>query len=191
MKQQTINRLMLRLARRGLRVVRLKGGDPSVFGRSGEELAFLEAHGIATAVVPGVTAASAAAAQFAFPLTHRGVARRVAFATARVQDGAVVEEGWVANADPSTTLALYMAREACAAVAERLMREGRSPLTPALAVENAGAAHARLIRSDLAGLPDALALAACSGPVLLVVGEVAVMAKSSNGSEAVEERMAV
>ncbi|HEY0650226.1 uroporphyrinogen-III C-methyltransferase, partial [Phenylobacterium sp.] len=82
LRQETINRLMLRLARRGLNVVRLKGGDPSIFGRVGEEATFLHAHGIATEVVPGVTAASAAAAQFGFPLTHRGEARRLLVATA-------------------------------------------------------------------------------------------------------------
>ena len=177
MAQETINRLMLRLARRGLRVVRLKGGDPSVFGRSGEEQAFLQSHGIAVEVVPGVTAASAAAAQFGFPLTHRGVARRVAFATARVQDGAVVDEGWAANADPATTLALYMAREACGAAAARLMAEGRAPTTPALAVENAGSPSARLITADLGSLAERLGAADCHGPVVLVVGAVAALAQ--------------
>ncbi|WP_233248235.1 uroporphyrinogen-III C-methyltransferase, partial [Caulobacter sp. D5] len=95
MKQEAINRLMLRLARRGLRVVRLKGGDPSVFGRVGEEAEFLRAHGVSVEVVPGVTAASAAAAQFNFPLTHRGEARRVIFTTARVGSGDVIED-WAA-----------------------------------------------------------------------------------------------
>lgn len=186
MGQETINRLMLRLARRGLRVVRLKGGDPSVFGRSGEEQAFLQAHGVAVAVVPGVTAASAAAAQFNFPLTHRGEARRLIIATARVRDGAVVEDGWFSAADPRATLALYMAREACAAVTRRLMEQGRSGRTPAIAVENAGAVHARLIRADLETLPARLAEAAFGGPVLLVIGEVAAMAQAfglSNGAE--------
>jgi uroporphyrin-III C-methyltransferase len=172
MKQETINRLMLRLARRGLRVVRLKGGDPSVFGRSGEEQTFLERHGVAVSIVPGVTAASAAAAQFGFPLTHRGAARRLVLATARIHDGSVVEDGWAAQADPGATLALYMARDCCDAVAQRLIEAGRSPRTPAIAVENAGAAHARLIHADLESLPAMLAAAACAGPVLLVIGEV-------------------
>ena len=178
MAQDTINRLMLRLARRGLKVVRLKGGDPSIFGRSGEEVAFLEANGIAVDVVPGITAASAAAAQFAFPLTHRGQARAVTFATARIHDGSVVEEGWAAKADPETTLVLYMARDAAGAAADRLIAKGRSPRTPAIAVENAGAPHARMIDATLATLPAALAEAACSGPVLLVIGEATAMARS-------------
>lgn len=190
MKQETINRLMLRLARRGLKVVRLKGGDPSVFGRSGEEAAFLEANGIKVSVVPGVTAASAAAAQFGFPLTHRGLARRVTFATARVQDGSVVEEGWSANADPSTTLALYMARDACAAVARRLIDQGRAASTPSVAIENAGAAHARMIAGDLESLPSRLEAAACTGPVLLVIGEAVAMARGL-AAERTQTRKAV
>lgn len=171
MAQDTINRLMLRLARRGLKVVRLKGGDPSIFGRSGEERAFLESHGVGVNVVPGVTAASAAAAQFAFPLTHRGQARQVTFATARIHDGSVVEEGWAAKADPTATLVLYMARDAARAAADRLIAQGRSPATPAVAVENAGAENARVIAARLDDLPEALASAACSGPVVLVIGE--------------------
>ena len=130
MAQETINRLMLRLARRGLRVVRLKGGDPSIFGRVGEERAFLEAHGVETEIVPGVTAASAAAAQFGFPLTHRGEARRLLISTATVTAGALAKDGWAAAADPETTLALYMGRDQIAAVAARLTAEGRSAATP-------------------------------------------------------------
>jgi uroporphyrin-III C-methyltransferase len=177
MKQDTINRLMLRLARRGLNVVRLKGGDPSVFGRSGEERAFLEAHGVPVEIVPGVTAASAAAAQFAFPLTHRGEARRVAFATARVQDGQVVEAGWAALADPQTTVVLYMARDAARAASDRLIAEGRAPATPALAVENAGRPNARAIATTLEALADTVAAQAFEGPVALIVGETTALAR--------------
>jgi uroporphyrin-III C-methyltransferase len=177
MKQETINRLMLRLARRGLRVVRLKGGDPSIFGRSGEERAFLEGHGVPVEVTPGVTAACAAAAQFAFPLTHRGVARRVVFATARVRDGAVLDTGWETAADPETTLALYMGREALLAVARRLIAEGRAATTPAVAVESAGSPAARLIRGTLETLPASLEAAACDGPVMIVIGEAAALAR--------------
>jgi uroporphyrin-III C-methyltransferase len=176
MKQAEINVLMLKLARRGLKVVRLKGGDPSVFGRSGEEQDYLEARGVAVEVVPGITAASAAAAQFGFPLTHRGEARRVTFATARVQDGAVVEGGWTAGADPETTLVLYMARDTAGIVSGRLMAEGRPASTPAIAVENAGRPQARLIHATLGSLGAAIEAAAPSGPVLLVIGEVAARA---------------
>jgi uroporphyrin-III C-methyltransferase len=172
MRQDEINALMLKLARRGLTVVRLKGGDPSVFGRASEERAFLEARGVPVETIPGVTAASAAAAQFGFSLTRRGDARRVAFATARIESGAVVDDGWRADADPETTLVLYMARDAACAVAERLIAEGRRPDTPALMVENAGGPSARLVPATLATLGEAVEAAAPTGPTLLVVGEV-------------------
>jgi uroporphyrin-III C-methyltransferase len=177
MKQETINRLMLRLARRGLRVVRLKGGDPSVFGRSGEERAFLEGHGIDVEIIPGVTAASAAAAQFAFPLTHRGVARRVVFATARVDAGGLTEGGWDVLSDAQTTAVFYMARDSARAVTDRLMAEGRLALTPTLAVENAGRRDARAIAAPLHQLARTVEEADFNGPVLLIVGDAAAQAR--------------
>jgi uroporphyrin-III C-methyltransferase len=180
MAQGTINRLILRLAQRGMAVVRLKGGDPSIFGRVGEEIEFLEAHGVPTEVIPGVTAACAAAAQFRFPLTHRGVARQVVFATARTQDGAVHLEGQAA-ADRETTLALYMARDSIAPLFDRLIAEGRPARTPATAIENAGSTNARLVSGDLRTLPAALSDAAFVGPVLVVVGEVAARARQGIG----------
>lgn len=176
MDQATINGLMLKLARRGLKVVRLKGGDPSIFGRSGEEQDYLESHGIAVEVVPGVTAASAAAAQFGFPLTHRGEARRLVFATARLKAGALVMDGWSGAADRETTLALYMARDVADAVCRRLMAEGLGSDTPALAVENAGRPQARLLEARLDTLAEAVAGAAPTGPVLLIIGQVAARA---------------
>jgi len=192
MKQAEINSLMLKLALKGLKVVRLKGGDPSVFGRSGEEREHLEAHGVQVEIVPGITAASAAAAQFAFPLTHRGEARRITFATARVQDGAVLESGWAGCADPETTLALYMSRDAAGPVADRLMAEGRSPATPALAIENAGRPEARLVRAELATLAQTVEAAAFGGPVLLLIGLVTAAAKDLQAPAAnpVVERVA-
>lgn len=179
MTQATINRLMLRLAKRGLTVVRLKGGDPSVFGRVGEEAAFLQAHGVGTEVVPGVTAASAAAAQFGFPLTHRGEARRLLIATATTEDTGLTEGGWAAAADPQTTVALYMGRDRLEGAARKLIEQGRSPGTPAMAVENAGRPEARAISGTLAGLGAALAAAAPTGPVVLIVGQVTAQAAVS------------
>jgi uroporphyrin-III C-methyltransferase len=176
MRQETINRLMLRLARRGLRVVRLKGGDPSVFGRVGEEQAFLAAHGALTEVVPGVTAACAAAAQFGFPLTHRETARRVVFTTARLTAGALTLD-WRAAADLEATLAIYMGRDCAAELAMRLIGAGRPGATPALAVENAGGPDARIATGTLAGLPELVA-GLGAGPTLFVVGEVAAFAKA-------------
>ncbi len=174
MKQETINRLMLRLAAKGLTVVRLKGGDPSVFGRVGEESAFLKAHGVAVEIIPGVTAACAAAAQFDFPLTHRGLARRVVFTTAALQPGAPPTD-WGFAADEQTTLAIYMGGAAGHDLSARLIALGRSPSTPVLAVESAAGPDARLTGGVLADL-GALARSANGGPVLIVVGEVAALA---------------
>lgn len=174
MKQATINRLMLRVARRGLRVVRLKGGDPSIFGRVGEEAAFLRAHGVETEVIPGVTAACAAAAEFDFPLTHRGLARRVAFTTARLEAGAL-QTDWSAAADRQTTLAIYMGAGAAEALAAGLVAAGRSPRTPVAVVENAGACDARCETGRLADLA-ALVARLGDGPTLIVVGEATALA---------------
>lgn len=174
MKQDEINRLMLRLARKGLKVVRLKGGDPSIFGRVGEEAAFLNTFGVETEVVPGVTAACAAAAQFGFPLTHRGEARRVVFTTGRVEDGAMAGD-WRMGADPEATVAVYMGAEAAPTLAQALMAQGRAASTPVAAVENAGASHARLTEMTLAGLAVE-PLRTEGGPLLIVIGEVAALA---------------
>lgn len=170
MAQEVINRLMLRLARRGLEVVRLKGGDPSIFGRVGEEAGFLRAHGIEVEIVPGVTAACAAAAQFGFPLTHRGEARRVVFTTASLQSGALAAD-WSAAADPEATVCIYMGGGAAGEVARRLMKAGRSSGTPVSVVESAGRLEAReLFDGSLAQLVGADLMSA-GGPVLILVGE--------------------
>lgn len=178
MTQSTINRLMLRLVRRGLQVVRLKGGDPSIFGRVGEEVEFLAAHGVEAEIVPGVTAASAAAAQFGFPLTHRGEARRLLVATATLTEGRAAAD-WAAGADPETTLALYMGRDQLAAVTAELVVQGRSPGTPAIAVENAGHPDARAFAATLGSLPHTLAGERLDGPVVVLIGDVAARATSA------------
>lgn len=177
MQQGEINALMARLALKGLKVVRLKGGDPSVFGQSGEEREFLEARGVQVEIVPGITAASAAAAQFAFPLSHRGEARRIAFVTARVENGALLEDGWAGCCDPETTVAVYMARDTAGAVAARLIAGGRAASTPVAVVENAGRPQARLLSASLATLEPALAAAALQGPAVVVIGPVAAKAR--------------
>jgi uroporphyrin-III C-methyltransferase len=181
MHQDEINRLMLRLARKGLRVVRLKGGDPSVFGRVGEESAFLREHGVSVEVVPGVTAACAAAAQFGFPLTHRGEARRVVFTTARLEAGALSGD-WSAAGDPEATMAVYMGGEMAQALCDRMIAAGRAPGTPAVAVEQAGGPDARITQGTLATLGDRLD--GHGGPVIIVVGEVAAQALGAVAEEA-------
>jgi uroporphyrin-III C-methyltransferase len=178
LRQETINRLMLRFARRGRAVVRLKGGDPSIFGRSGEEAAFLEDNGVEVEVVPGVTAASAAAAQFGFPLTHRGQARRLVLATGRLADGPGNVD-WASLADQDSTLVLYMARDTAAAAAQHLMHHGRDPATPAVAVENASLSVARCLRTTLARLGEDVGQAGFDGPAVLIVGEATAAARAA------------
>lgn len=181
MAQAVINRLMLRLARRGLRVVRLKGGDPSIFGRVGEESAFLKSHGVPVEIVPGVTTACAAAAQFDFPLTHRGMARRVVFATATLTAGRLVAD-WDGVADPETTLAIYMGGAAAEQIRDRLIAAGRSPCTPVAVIENVGSPQARILAGSLDGLPP-LAASTGGGPVMIVVGEVTALATGALARE--------
>jgi len=121
-------------------------------------------------------------------LSHRAEARRIAFATARVQDGTLVESGWAGLADPQTTVVVYMAREAAGAVAARLMAEGRSGATPALAVENAGRPQARAVSARLADLGEAVAGAGFEGPVALVVGETTAQARGAEAFGDVERQ---
>jgi uroporphyrin-III C-methyltransferase len=167
--QDKTNALLVRLARRGLRVVRLKGGDPSVFGRVEEERAHLDRHGIAHRTIAGVTAASAAAAQFEFPLTHRGEARSVTFLTGRTRDGSVdLDAGAVRN--PEASLVFYMSSHNAAHIEAALRAAGRGAATPLLLVENAGRATARAVKGRLGDLAALTAAKAWDGPVLIGVG---------------------
>jgi uroporphyrin-III C-methyltransferase len=167
--QDFINRLMVRFARSGANVVRLKGGDPSIFGRAAEERMFLEAAGIEVEVIAGVTTASAAAAQFGFSLTERETARRVLFATGRTLEGAA--GGWEAAADPGTTLCLYMGCGDIAAIARDLIAAGRDPATPAIAAIDVERPGGRLIASTLARLAVCLEEQDVAAPVFIAIGE--------------------
>jgi len=167
--QEKTNALMVRLARKGLHVVRLKGGDPSIFGRVEEERDYLEAHGIAHKTLAGVTAASAAAAQFAFPLTHRGEARSVTFLTGRTKDGSLdMREASVS--DPGASLVFYMSSHNAAHIEASLLTAARSPSTPVVLVENAGRPTARAIKTTLVDLAHSVASAQWDGPVLIGIG---------------------
>lgn len=167
--QDFINRLMARLALQGRTVVRLKGGDPSVFGRAAEERAFLEARGVAVEVVPGVTTASAAAAQFSFSLTARARARRVLLATGRTLQGA--EQDWRAAADAETTLCLYMGCADIPRIADDLIKAGRAPDTPAVVAIDVERPGARLINATLASLAAKLSDEKTIAPVFIAIGD--------------------
>jgi uroporphyrin-III C-methyltransferase len=167
--QDKTNELMVRLARKGLHVVRLKGGDPSVFGRVEEERLYLEDQGIGHKTLPGVTAASAAAAQFSFPLTHRGEARSVTFLTGRTKDGSIDLRDESIN-DPMASLVFYMSSHNAAHIEASLLNAGRSPQTPVVIIENAGRPTARALSGTLRDMAALVAQAAFEGPVLMGVG---------------------
>ena len=173
--QEGINQLLVGLAREGLIVVRLKGGDPFMFGRGGEELLALRAAGIEAYVVPGVTAALAAAADAGAPLTHRGLAQAVTFVTGHAASGAEPELDWAALAKTNHTVAIYMGLSTAGLIAAQLIAAGRAASTPVAVVESASLPNERRLVTTLSELAGAVA--ALDGPALMIVGEVAALAQ--------------
>lgn len=176
-EQNFIGAMLLSRARRGERVVRLKGGDPAVFGRLTEEVEILKAAGVAYQMVPGVTAASASAAELGLSLTQRGIARSLLILTPAEGRGEEPNSQWLAGAAPGQTLAIYMAGSRAASVAQALIERGWDASTPVAAVESAslrfanGAEGLRL-RSTLAAIAAyGLPALAMDGPVCILVGE--------------------
>src|SRR5579864_8543536 len=174
--QDEINRMLIAFAREGMTVVRLKGGDPFMFGRGGEELEACRAAGVACHVVPGVTAALAAGAAAGAPLTHRGAAQAVTFVTGHAAAGGEPDLDWTSLAKANQTVVIYMGVSTAPAIAARLLAAGRDGATPALIVENASLADERRLATTLAGL--AAAAEAVTGPALLIVGEAMAMAQA-------------
>ncbi len=172
--QDEIHELLLAQARAGRRVVRLKGGDPFVFGRGGEEIEFLRAHGIAYEVVPGVTAALACAAYAGIPLTHRNNAQSVRFVTAHCK-ASLDTLDWAALAAERQTLAVYMGVAGLERVRDRLVAHGRAATTPVALIENGSRTTQRVVLGDLANLPQLAREHAVVSPALLIVGEVAAL----------------
>jgi uroporphyrin-III C-methyltransferase len=155
----------------GRRVVRLKGGDPSIFGRSTEELDHLAAHGVPVQICPGITAASAAAANGLASLTLRGLARRLTFVTAHARAGEAIDLDWQALAAPDSTLAVYMGRAAAPEIVRNLIAAGRSPDTPVMIAVNVSLPTERLIRGKLSALPFLTQAISDDDPTLLLIGE--------------------
>lgn len=168
--QASIDRLIVDAAIAGERVVRLKGGDPSVFGRSTEELEACRAAGVTVAICPGVTAASAAAASLGLSLTLRGLARRLTLVTAHAKAGEPLDLDWQVLADPQATLAVYMGKAAAAEVSKNLIAAGLDPQTPVAMVENASLPSERIFHTRLSLLPLAARTALGDGPALLLIG---------------------
>jgi uroporphyrin-III C-methyltransferase len=177
--QDGINQLLVALALEGRQVVRLKGGDPFVFGRGGEELEACRAAGVACEVIPGITAGLAAAASVGAPVTHRGLAQAVTFLTGHAApqgDGQYgePEHDWSVLSRPNHTLVVYMGLSTAPVIAEKLIAAGRAPATPAVIVENASLPQERRIATRLDRL--ATDTAALDGPAVLIIGETAALA---------------
>ncbi len=169
--QDDITAMLVSLAREGKRVVRLKGGDPMIFGRAGEEIAGVIAAGLPVEIIPGVTAASGAAASLGLSLTERDVARRVQFITAHARNGKLPDDlALSALTDPRATTIVYMGVKTLPLLVARLLEEGIDPSTPAIAVERATWPDERRIAGTIAQLPELIAEAQISGPCLVLIG---------------------
>jgi len=171
--QEEINALMIKLARQGRRVVRLKSGDPAVFGRAGEEIDELHRAGIAVDIVPGITAASALAASLGISLTHRAGAHSLRLVTGHSRAGQLPEDlDWTGLADPATTLIVYMGGRTASALAQRLIDEGLAVSTPVVVATSISRADARRRHLTLGGLAVSDADHTSDGPVLIGIGRV-------------------
>jgi uroporphyrin-III C-methyltransferase len=169
--QPSIDRLIVDAALAGERVVRLKGGDPAIFARAAEELAACRIAGVPVRVCPGVTAASAAAADLGVSLTLRGLARKLVFVTAHARAGEVLDLDWCALADPRATLAIYMGKAAASEVSARLIAAGLPGSTPVAMVEHASLPEQRRFTTRLDLLPLAARTALGDGPAVILIGE--------------------
>ena len=168
--QEAINALLVREALAGRDVVRLKGGDPFVFGRGGEEMEAAQAAGVACEVVPGISAANGAAASAGIPLTHRDAASMVTFVAGQCKG--LSEQDWSGLAGVGRTLVIYMGVKTAPQIAEKLMADGLAPDMPLAVIENACRNNQRVLRGPLAALPDMVEREAVQSPALIVIGEV-------------------
>jgi uroporphyrin-III C-methyltransferase/precorrin-2 dehydrogenase/sirohydrochlorin ferrochelatase len=179
--QADISALLVSLGLAGKKVVRLKGGDPAIFGRTNEEIAAAQAAGIECTIIPGITAALAAAASLGLSLSERDRARRIQFITAHAADGSLPDRlDWPALVDPGATTAVYMGVKTLPALARRLLDEGVDPATPAVMIENASLAEERRFVAPLAEMPALIAAAAPTGPCMLLYGRTLDRAKNSD-----------
>ncbi|RDX72440.1 cysG, partial [Mucuna pruriens] len=171
--QEEIHELLLSFAEAGATVVRLKGGDPLVFGRGGEEMDFLRQQGIQVKVIPGITAASGIAAELGIPLTHRGIANSVRFLTGHSRKGGTdplfVSEN---AADPDSTLVVYMGLSTFPSLAQKLMHHGLSPHTPAAAIERGTTPQQRTVFAELKDLSEKITSTQLVSPTLIIIGKV-------------------
>jgi uroporphyrin-III C-methyltransferase/precorrin-2 dehydrogenase/sirohydrochlorin ferrochelatase len=172
--QEDINHLLVRLAKEGKRVVRLKGGDPFIFGRGGEEIETLAQEGISFQVVPGITAGAGCAAYAGIPLTHRNHAQAVVFVTGHLQDGSV-NLNWESLAHNDQTLVFYMGLQGVDVLSRELIRHGLSANTPAALIQQGTTRHQRVLTATLETLPKVVHESGVKAPTLIIVGDVVTM----------------
>ncbi len=170
MPQDAINALLVAEASAGRDVIRLKGGDPLIFGRGGEEAEACRAAGIAVEIVPGISAANGAAAAAQIALTHREASSIVSFVAGQCRG--LAEQNWVGLAGKGRTLVIYMGVATAPQIAEKLMADGLAPDMPVAVIENGARPQMRVLRGVLASLPDLVAREAVVSPALIVIGEV-------------------
>lgn len=170
MPQDEINALLIRTAGSGRDVVRLKGGDPFVFGRGGEEAEAARAAGIAVEIVPGISAANGAAAAAQIALTHRDASSIVSFVAGQCKG--LKDQDWAGLAGKGRTLVIYMGVKTAPQIAEKLMHDGLSPDVPVAVIENGARPEMRVVRTSLAGLPNAIEDERIVSPALIVIGDV-------------------
>lgn len=180
MPQDRINALLVSLANAGHRVVRLKGGDPFVFGRGGEEAQYLAARGIDFEVVPGITSSAACAAYAGIPLTHRDKAHSVRFVTGHTRAGTRLDLNWRSLADPETTLVVYMGMINVEAISAGLIEAGLPPTTPSAAINMGTRPEQRVVRTTLEHLATETQAANLTGATLIVIGKVVDLADDLN-----------
>jgi uroporphyrin-III C-methyltransferase/precorrin-2 dehydrogenase/sirohydrochlorin ferrochelatase len=172
-KQSEINDLMIKLAKAGKRVVRLKGGDPMIFGRAGEEIAACRAAAIAVEVVPGISAAQGAASRLLVSLTHRAQARRLQYVTGHDRDGRLPTDiDWRALVDPTATTIVYMPKKTLRELSARAIAQGLDPGTPAVAVANVTRPDEVVVAGTITDIADRIGADAPNGPLLVMIGKV-------------------
>jgi uroporphyrin-III C-methyltransferase/precorrin-2 dehydrogenase/sirohydrochlorin ferrochelatase/uroporphyrin-III C-methyltransferase len=178
MSQNDINELLVKLAKSGRKVLRLKGGDPFTFARGGEEALYLARNDIPFEIVPGITAATSVTAYAGIPLTHRGKSLGVRFVTGHSQgEDDVLGLNWKSLADPDTTLVVYMGLANLKTIRDELMAAGLPGDTPAAAIQSGTTKHQRTVLTTLADLPERVEAEGLRPPTLMVIGRVAELAR--------------
>ena len=171
LRQEQINALLVKLAMEGKQVVRLKGGDPFIFGRGGEELQALASHGVAFEVVPGVTAASGVSSYAGIPLTHRNYAQTCLFVTGHLKDG-TADLDWPSLVRPRQTVVIYMGLGGLSEICRQMMVHGAAPTLPIAVVQDGSIATQKVVTGTLADMPERVAQAGLKSPCLTIIGEV-------------------